>query len=169
MSNETNEKLSALFIFDVYSLLPLSRMTSVLEPDHLNNQAHGTRGDSETVQTSKHWTAVERNSVLRVVGLPCTAVPQVLSAGYRLITIVFVNYFETYFRYTLQARYDLCGHRKSPKRWAKWIIEKLFFCRLIEFQFNHVYNCNIRNKKCVSIIDSLQIFDSAIEKLKLVV
>jgi hypothetical protein len=57
MSNETNEKLSALFvgIFDVYSLAPLSRMTSVFEPDHFNgNQAHGTRGDSETVQTSKY-------------------------------------------------------------------------------------------------------------------
>jgi hypothetical protein len=53
MSNETNEKLSALLIFDVYSLLPLSRMTSVFEPDHFNNEARGTRGDSETLQTSK--------------------------------------------------------------------------------------------------------------------
>jgi hypothetical protein len=70
MSNETNEKLSALIMFDVYSLLPLSRMTSVFEPDHFNNRAHGTRGYSETVQTSKHRTAVERNSVLRVIGLP---------------------------------------------------------------------------------------------------
>jgi hypothetical protein len=67
MSNETNEKLSALFlgIFDVYSLLPLSRMTSVFEPNHFNNILI-VCGDSETVQTSEHRKAVECNSVLRV-------------------------------------------------------------------------------------------------------
>jgi hypothetical protein len=54
-------------------------MTSVFEPDHFNNEARGTRGDSETLQTSKRWTAVERNSVLRVVGLPCfTCCPPVI-------------------------------------------------------------------------------------------